>query len=41
MVVGISPAADAAETDCCVAALATELAFCVAELATARAAAIG
>ena len=41
VVVAISPAVDAAETECCVAALATELAFCVAELAAARAAAVG
>ena len=41
VVVSISPVADAAEFECCIAALAIELAFCVAELAAARAAAVG
>ncbi len=41
VIVAVLPAVDPAEAECCVAALATELAFCVAELATARAAAVG
>ena len=41
VVIAVSPAVDAAEAECCDAALATELAFSVAELATARAAAVG
>ena len=40
VVIAVSPAVDAAEAECCIAALATELAFWVAELATARAAAV-